>query len=245
VTAGFYVGGNVGYGWGTNRSVNFSPNDPDSAGLFGVGLLPLATSGFRDSGALGGLQLGYNWQFNRNWLVGLEADFDWSAMKGSGSGSSSFIFGGGPVSSNTVNERVDWFGTARARLGYLPMDNLLTYITGGFAYGRIDGTGNNTFRPIVVENIGGFGFTCSGGTATCLSGSSSSTATGWTVGAGFEYAVWHNWTLKAEYLYVNLGNHTTTLRALVPFGADALTSFNANYSDTVFNVVRGGLNYRF
>jgi outer membrane immunogenic protein len=51
---------------------------------------------FSSSGALGGLQLGYNWQFNRNWRVGLETDFDWSEMKGSGSSTGS-IFGIEPV----------------------------------------------------------------------------------------------------------------------------------------------------
>jgi outer membrane immunogenic protein len=244
---GFYVGGNVGYGWGTNRSVNYSPNDPASAAYFApaVGGAPPATS-FKDSSVLGGLQLGYNWQFNRNWLVGLETDFDWSGLKGSGS--SSGIVGTVYPFSNTVNEKVDWFGTVRARLGYLPIDNLLTYITGGLAYGRIDHTGNyfiNGPAPAVAF-LGGFGFTClAAGPAPCFSGSSSSTATGWTMGAGFEYALLKNVTLKAEYLYVNLGNHSITQSALLPFGTNALSSFNANYGNTAFNVVRAGFNYRF
>jgi len=244
---GFYVGANIGGGWGTNHSANFAPNDPDSAALFGVGFMPGSTDGFAGRGALGGLQLGYNWQLNRNWLVGLEADFDLSGMNFSGVGNSPFIdVGFGPLSVTTMNVRVDWFSTIRARLGYLPMDNLLTYLTGGLAFGRIDSSGNNGFLGSVTENIGGFGFLCAGSAvrATCLAGSSRSTAAGWTLGGGLEYAVSKNWTLKAEYLYVDLGNHTTTLTALVPNGTDALTSFNANYT-TSFNVVRGGLNYRF
>jgi outer membrane immunogenic protein len=242
---GFYLGANFGGGWGTNGRANFTPNDADSRLMFGVGFFPNFTNDYQGSGVIGGLQLGYNWQLNRNWLVGLESDFDGSGINGSVPGNSVFIDPGfGPLSTNIMNEKVDWFGTVRGRLGYLPTDNLLTYITGGFAYGRVGSTGNNSFLSSVAENIGGFGFLCAGLGATCLAGSSSSMATGWTVGAGLEYALGKNWTVKAEYLYVNLGNHTTTLTALVPNGADALTSFNATYT-TTFNVARLGLNYRF
>jgi outer membrane immunogenic protein len=73
-------------------------------------------------------------------------------------------------------------------------------------------------------------------------------ATGWTAGAGFEYAIWKNVTFKAEYLYVSLGSDSVTETALAvdPFSpADARSSFNANFSRTNFNVARVGLNYHF
>jgi outer membrane immunogenic protein len=73
-------------------------------------------------------------------------------------------------------------------------------------------------------------------------------ATGWTAGAGFEYAIWKNVTFKAEYLYVSLGSDSVTETALTvdPFSpADARSSFNANFSRTNFNVARVGLNYHF
>ena len=83
---GLYFGANIGGGWG-NRHVDFSPNDPLASALFNnVNGGPPPTS-FNTSGVLGGLQLGYNWQLSDNWLVGLETDFDWSGMKGSGSSS--------------------------------------------------------------------------------------------------------------------------------------------------------------
>lgn len=200
---------------------------------------------FNNSGVLGGPQLGYDWRFNRNWLAGLETDFDWSGMKGSSF--SGGLDNGMPVFpfSNTVTEKVDWFGTVRARLGYLPMDNLLTYFTGGFAYGRIDRTGNYVWGgPLAIINNGQFAFLCSGGGATCFSGSSSSTAAGWTLGAGFEYAVWKNWTVKTEYLFVNLGGKSLTQTALNGGGITP-SSFNANYSAAAFNVARVGINYQF
>ena len=57
---GFYIGANVGGGWG-NRNVDYTANDPATASVFTSGGQPPATS-FRTSGLLGGLQLGYNWQ---------------------------------------------------------------------------------------------------------------------------------------------------------------------------------------
>ncbi len=72
-------------GWG-DRDVSYSPNDPLMVFLFtpGEGGAPPPAS-FRSSGVLGGVQAGYNWQFNPSWLVGIETDFDWSNVKGSAS----------------------------------------------------------------------------------------------------------------------------------------------------------------
>jgi len=50
---------------------------------------------------------------------------------------------------------------------------------------------------------------------------------------------------QGEYLYVNLGGKSLTEPALIPFGASALSSFNANYGNAAFNVARVGINYRF
>jgi outer membrane immunogenic protein len=240
---GFYIGANVGGGWGSNRSVDYSSNVPHDSLFMTAGETPVSTS-FKDSGALGGLQLGFNWQFNRIWLVGLETDFDWSGLKGSGSGTGTVPFTAIPVVA-TVDEQIEWFGTVRSRLGYLPMNNFLTYITGGFAYGRVDHTGSYVNNGITGFGGGGvgFGFFCNPG--TCFTGSSSGVATGWTAGAGFEYAVSTSVTLKAEYLYVSLSSKSITETATTSGGGGLmLSSFNANYSNTNFNVARVGFNYR-
>ncbi|HET7849550.1 MAG TPA: outer membrane protein [Pseudolabrys sp.] len=241
---GFYVGANVGGGWGS-RDVDFSPNDPATVTFFN----PAAFDGapppgsFRSSGVLGGLQLGYNWQFNRTWLIGVETDFNWSGIKGS-EAIAGARFGALPITA-TVDERIKWFGTARARLGYLPAENLLAYVTGGFAYGRVEHSGsyfNNSVGASVIAP--GFNFSCNTGT-TCFAGSSSDTATGWVLGGGLEYAIWKNLTLKAEYLYVSLGSQPVTETALNFNPRSAPASFSANFSRTNFNVARVGLNYRF
>lgn len=243
---GFYVGGNIGGGWG-NRDVDFFPNDPLMVSFFGSGNAAPPPIAFRTSGVVGGLQLGYNWQVNRNWLVGLETDFNWSGIDGSGSNTQIIQAGpGGPIPfTQTVGETIKWFGTVRMRLGYLPTDNLLAYVTGGFAYGRVEHTG------IYTDNGNGYGivtptfsFICAPG-STCFAGSSSDVATGWTAGGGFEYAIWQRWTLKAEYLYVSLEGKSITETALQINPGTLPSSFNANYNRTSFNVARVGVNYRF
>ena len=97
--SGFYFGGHVGYGFG------------EAAG-------PGAT--FDIDGVFGGAQLGYNWQFNRNWVFGIETD-----LSGSDIGTAGFT--------------VDWFGTTRVRLGYA-WDRMMLYGTGGISYGGTDAT---------------------------------------------------------------------------------------------------------
>jgi outer membrane immunogenic protein len=191
---GFYVGGNVGYGWGS-RTVNFTPNDPlvfsVSCGGLGGGTCPPPTS-FDINGALGGLQAGYNWQFNQNWMLGIETDFDWSRIKGTGT--DSFLICCTPApspspSSFVASQNVEWFGTVRGRLGFLPTTNLLIYGTAGFAYGRVgENVALNSQTGTNANNFPMFTFSCTSG-PNCFLGSSSRMATGWTAGGGFEYAL--------------------------------------------------------
>ena len=243
---GFYVGGNVGYGWG-DRTVTFTPNDVvlqnvTCGGTFGGTCAP--PTSFDVNGALGGLQAGYNWQFNQNWLLGIETDFDWSRIQGTGT--SNFFLGNiVPAASNfQATQNVKWFGTVRGRLGFLPTNNMLLYGTAGFAYGRVD-------ENLVVNSQAGagatntvFAYNCVAG-PNCFLGRSSRTPTGWTAGAGFEYAPWSNVSFKGEYLYVNLGGGD----AVNVVVQDALTfipsSFTAAFSRTDFHVVRAGLNFHF
>jgi len=244
---GWYLGANIGGGWG-NRSVDYSANDPASAALFAPGVASGAppSASFNSSGVLGGVQLGYNWQVNPKWVVGVETDFNGSGIKGSGTTNPLLL---APLFAATAAENVRWFGTVRGRLGYLPTERLLAYVTGGFAYGRVDHTAsyiNNSIIPFGIVG-GAFSFTCNV-TATCFTGASSSINTGWTAGTGFEYALLDNLILKAEYMYVSMGGNSVTEAALVVnvnAPGSTLSSFNAGFGRTNFNVVRTGLNYRF
>jgi outer membrane immunogenic protein len=246
---GFYVGANIGGGWG-RQSVDYLPNDPLATFLFLNGGAP-PSSAFTTSGVLGGIQIGYNWQLKGPWLIGVETDFDGSGLKGAGSTGGVFA-PYGPQAINALlpfsaqgQEQIDWFGTVRARLGYLPMDNLLVYATGGFAYGRFEQNGswvNVGNNPFSVG--GGYSFWCMAN-STCFAGSSSGMATGWTVGAGFEYSLSQKWSLKGEYLYVSLDSRAFTESALLFAPGELPASFNANLSRSDFNVARVGLNYHF
>jgi outer membrane immunogenic protein len=197
------------------------------------------------AGGFGGFEGGYNWQFNHQWLAGVETDFDWSHIDGTGT--SNFILGSGlPAPSNfTASQNIRWFGTVRARLGYLPADNLVVYGTGGFAYGRIDENVALNSQGTPNVNNGGNSYFCFTG-PNCAVGGSSRTATGWTAGGGFEYALWKNISVKAEYLYVNLGggdNINLVLQSIPTLPPPS--SFTASFTRTEFHTVRAGLNWKF
>jgi outer membrane immunogenic protein len=239
---GFYIGANIGGGWG-GRSVGYTPNDPEADALFRFGGAPPRAS-FTSSGVVGGIQAGYNWQFSSRWLVGFETDFDWSGIKGSGSTSGVYApYFSAPFNA-PVEERIEWFGTVRARLGYLPMDDLLLYATGGFAYGRLKQSGSWITSNGFAASGGGFDILCTTN-VTCFAGSSSHIATGWVAGGGLEYSLWQKWSLKAEYLYVSLDSKSVTESSVAFSPGDLPASFKANFSRANFNVARVGLNYRF
>ncbi len=102
-----------------------------------------------------------------------------------------------------------WLGTTRARLGYA-FDRFLPYITGGFAYGNAQAVQPN--------------------------GTSSSTRTGWTAGGGVEYGINRNWSVKAEFLHIDLG--TATFMG----AASGTPTLSVPITD---NIVRAGLNYHW
>jgi len=244
---GVYIGVNGGYAGTGNREVTFTPNDPLAAlGCLGVGggaCTRPSSANLR--GGFGGIQVGYNLQFGRNWLLGVETDFNGSGIRGSGT-AAPFQFIGGSTANFTTEQDIKWFGTVRARLGYLPTESLLFYATGGFAYARVDESAvlNSTGG---AANSGGFGANCTLGAGTlpvCFTGASSRTAAGWTAGGGLEFAVWRNLSLKAEYLYVGLPGRSVTVTAINGAGAIP-ASFSANFGRSDFQLARLGLNYRF
>jgi outer membrane immunogenic protein len=242
---GFYVGANGGYGW-QNNSASVSPGDPNtSATSLGQVNVPPVAASFDTNGALGGIQAGYNWQFDPKWLVGIEADFDWSDIKGNGSAPTTIAFGATPATF-FASQKLDWFGTVHARLGYLPTNNLLLYGTGGLAYGKVNGSASIVTAPGQSNSAGNFGFeyACGPfyGPSTCFAGSQSRTSVGWAAGAGIEYEFANRATFKVEYLYMDLGHQTFASPAVLFTNNPSV--MNAR-SDATFNLVRAGINYRF
>jgi outer membrane immunogenic protein len=251
---GFYVGGDVGGAW-ADRSVSYAANDPAAAvlvnGTLGTGGQPISSNNFNMSGVTGGVETGYNWQIDRSWLLGIEADFSGSGLKGTGNSTSFLQQAPSGNFTQTVSEqqKIDWYGTVRGRLGWLPAPNLLLFGTGGFAYADVRNSGNYSSAGPVVAPFGfgttPFSFSCTSN-STCFAGSSSSIRTGWTLGAGAEWLFWRNWSAKIEYQYVNLGGDGVRIAANATLpGATTPSSFNASFARDDFQVVRAGVNYHF
>lgn len=119
---GFYVGGHVGYAWGSENdglSTVVVPTTPPTEGP--------AADHFNVNGVIGGLHAGYNEQFDSNIVVGLEGDIDAAGIHGSHT-----VFDA--VNGNSrLSMRNNWQGSVRARLGYA-FDRILIYATGGVAF---------------------------------------------------------------------------------------------------------------
>ncbi len=272
---GFYVGGNAGYSWGraTTNQVDSSTTtsttecfrDATSPALTGalstIVCAPNTTTTFpivtgpttaaaattgqaNVDGFIGGGQIGYNYQFDRSWLVGLEADIQYSAQRGSQSGCSA---AGCPLGSafGSASTALKWFGTARGRLGWLPTDRILLYVTGGLVYGQVETS--------YLSGISG---------VALLPANTSIWRAGWTVGGGVEGVLSDRWTVKAEYLYADYGSFganlgtsaaVTTVGPFVtlfppaPAGTRTTTTttvssaVNTRFTDNIFRL---GLNYR-
>ena len=254
---GFYAGGNIGYSWGRSAS-SLSFVDATSGAI-----LSASDAKFDLNGVIGGVQIGRNWQTN-NWVWGLEADFQGSGQKGSGSAACAggSLAGGVPGFSgactaghigdtapfdvaalpvtSTLEQKLDWFGTVRGRVGPTITPTILVYATGGLAYGRVNST--NTVSGTNITGAQGTNtFTL---TPVAASFSDSSTKIGWTLGAGLEGVLSGNWTGKIEYIYVDLGTVSGAFATpiVTTSGAFLVSRFSSRITD---NILRVGVNYKF
>jgi outer membrane immunogenic protein len=226
---GFYIGGNIGYSWGRSSDYSTLTN--------GVGTVLFANSSAVNlNGVVGGGQVGYNWQV-QNWVWGFEADIQGTDEKGTRSFvcptgiCSPPIIGaafvpGAAVTASPMDQKIEWFGTVRARGGILVTPRVLLYGTGGLAYGEVR-------TAETLSNI-----------AAAQAFSTTDTRVGWTAGVGVEGAIGGNWTAKLEYLYVDLGRTSgSNLTTLGAFGGGFITgNFSSRITD---NILRVGVNYRF
>jgi outer membrane immunogenic protein len=222
---GAYVGANFGYGNSyDDRSI--SGTDALTHGIVASGVVPGSLSD-RAHGWLGGVQVGYNWQINRM-VLGVEADADWSGLRGSDSQTITAAPLGIPLGITTSADwKNEWLATVRGRVGYLVNDGLMAFATGGLAVGQVKG---NTSAVLTTP---GPTFTASEGF--------SKTKFGWTVGGGVEGQLSSKWTWKAEYLYVDLGDRSGQISTVVggtPVAFDTRQDFTQH-------IVRVGLNYHF
>lgn len=229
---GLYIGGNVGYGWGGDtggRYTSFSDVDIGGYAAFfaaGGNVLP----GVTPSGAIGGLQIGYDWQISSTLVFGLVADIQASGMKDFATAVAANLVGfNNNAQSNTAS--IDWFGTVRGRLGVLVSPSLLVYGTAGLAYGEVKA---NTFQSNPNNGLGPVTF----------AGSTSETNFGWAAGVGIDYALTSNWRVGVEYLHIDLDSVSVTARQASRFNAITLNTFTST-PDFSADIVRLTLNYKF
>jgi outer membrane immunogenic protein len=259
---GFYAGLNAGGTWAESQSVN-TVSGPMSDFLLGggpswAGMASVGASGFvpvgGGGGFIGGGQIGYNYQFDNSFVVGLEADIQGVASSNSNGSAASAVgpfafFGAGEVHTTFINssKNLDYIGTVRGRIGYLFTPALLVYGTGGLAYGGV--TASTSISQSNNDCVG-FPGACVQG-ASFTNGSLSNTQVGWTAGGGVEWMFAPNWSAKVEYLYYDLGNVTFGNGALAytsgTFPGAGGPAVIASRSSTHFNgnIVRAGVNYHF
>jgi outer membrane immunogenic protein len=222
---GFYVGGHVGFGGWGNSGTSFTPL-PSAAQFFNLAPQTLKP---RPSGPLVGGQGGFNWQASKHFVLGAEGDIAWSDIDGTVTISPITQNNGTPFPGTgfvRARRNITWLGTVRARLGFAPIPRLLIYGTGGLAYGHVIFLGDTNFRPV--------------GTTDYLSFFDKNKA-GSVAGAGVEFATSRRWSVKAEYLHVDLGSESTVVNA-VP----SLPPFQVAYGfETSTHILSAGVNFRF
>ena len=219
---GLYVGGHVGYGWGEwDGTLTYDEGEGPVPGVWDNPNQSIDSDGW-----LGGLQVGFNRQFG-SFVWGVEADVSWTDMGGGGT----FDTASGFYRWN-IQQDLDWYGTVRARLGFLPTQNILIYATGGVAYGE-------TSASHTSADLTNNGFISGRGSA-------SEHHIGWAAGAGGELMLANNWTVRAEWIHVDLGKADYHLKGTnyyanppVPYSTDAFPA------DLTFDVFRLGVNYKF
>jgi outer membrane immunogenic protein len=210
---GFYVGAQLGYAWNDNNNDTFIPNAfvRNNAGV----LVPFnGTLNRGDSdGFLAGAHAGYNFQIGA-FVLGVEGDIEGVFNDNN---DDNFFGGvvlrdaaGNPILYSLSPTSLDWQGSLRARAG-IALDRLLIYGTAGWAFGGVSGGFNNG-----------------------LFGNNDDTLSGWTAGAGIEYAITNNLTTRLEYRFTSYDRE-----------GDIFNNVSLGGADFDFHTIRAGLTFKF
>lgn len=229
---GFYIGGNFGAGWGTtettaNIGTFVAPLISPAALAFQLPLSSQTVNGF-----LGGGQLGYNWQTGV-FVLGVEGDFEWEDLKGSGP--CLIVF--------QCNVKHNWTADITGRLGVVAFDRALVYLKGGAAWQH----SNYSFGNSISVTAPGTAFSAS------ANASASDTRLGVLLGTGIEYGFLPNWSAKIEYNFMDFGSRTlnfplsvaATGLVLSPKTAAAFAAGVPVSIKDFDHVIKAGVNYRF
>lgn len=215
---GFYLGFNRGFGGGViDNGMVLNPLS-SAPGVIGQ-------SSNRASGFIAGGQIGYNYQFANNFIVGVETDIQWSDIKTSQQ-SMRLSDQAQLISNVDAVSGLTWFGTTRARLGY-SLGRLAPYVTGGVAYGKVQNQGS----PVLGSN-------------SLVAGTTSQTNAGWALGAGADIALSENLSAKSEYIYVSMPSASGSVNGvMIPSATPLYGSLGSGSFGN--HIIRGGMNYRY
>lgn len=206
---GCYAGGNIGAGWQRNDPVD--PTDPVDLGT--------TVAGF-----IGGGQVGCDYQWSSNLVVGIQGMFDGSDV--AGSHILPFAYSGD--SSEKMTFRTDWIGTLTGRLGYTVLPQALLYFKAGAAWTHTKYTDEDPSGVLLPPYVGQV----------------SAIREGWIVGAGLEYAFRPNWSAFLEYDFIGLGSPYLAFN----YNCGAACGFSNPYfykETQNLQSVLLGVNYRF
>lgn len=206
--SGIYIGANVGASFDSQGA----PNNFIATGPF-AGARTSAVS-HNSTGIAAGGQIGINFQ-NGPWVFGLEGDADYLSNKATVNGRTA-------AGTDQHVFTLDLLSTVRGRVGYA-FDRALVYGTGGFAMGDYSTTRTQTTGAFMAATAG---------TAEAFS----TLRLGWTAGGGVEYALGDNWTVRAEYLFVDLEKLTYTF---------PLANITQATPNEYVHVVRAGVDFKF
>lgn len=173
------------------------------------------------NGWFGGGQIAYDWQLPSNVVFGVIVDLSIADMTDR------------QPDGNFIKQysEIDYFGTARVRLGYA-QGRFLPYVTGGLAWARL------TYGETCPDGAQ-FGF-CRPAAAGPYDNHDTNTVLGWALGGGVRIAITDQWSLGGEYLHIDLGRETFAL-GFSSTGRKVTDKPN----ETEFDLFRIALDYRF
>jgi outer membrane immunogenic protein len=174
-----------------------------------------------------GGQGGFNFQTG-SLVLGLEGDFEYLGQDETRS-VGPIVYPCCSPTTYSIKQKLktDNLLTLRPRAGWA-VNNWLFYVTSGLALSRVS-TSFQFTDTFAAAHTGG---------------SKTSIRPGWTVGAGAEFGITANWTVRAEYLYVDLTEVGLTKDGL----ASSIGNFNETFKhkgEAAANIARIALNFKF
>lgn len=220
---GFYVGGNVGGGW---SNTNFS-GVPITGDHFLLPTSSFSTGNGGSGNVVGGIQAGFNWQWNQL-VLGIEGTWSGSDVRNTTGLLADPVFAGENI---RLNSKIEQFATLVGRLGFAPTNDWLIYGKGGYATARISTNPQDFFPlPATLQHFS----------------SGAAWHDGWTAGVGVEYKWAQHWVFGLEYDYYsfNTKNHANpTIGTLA--GAPGAPTFYSENVRANMSAVTGRISYLF